>query len=246
MHLFSKEHLDASSGIVGASGPAAAGFALSAQYLNPGAIAVAFFGEGAMNQGMLMESLNLASAWNLPVLFVCKDDGWSIVTQSERVTGGDLSERARGLGVPAVEVDGYDVEEVWEASQSAIERARLGGGPTFLHARCLHLEGHFLGLPLLRVVRKPFREMPKVASVLTRSFLGRGGATLRQRAAGLKEVLTAILLAARDPRRDPANDQVQRARKTLLVHPARLQELEDQIEQEVSHVLATALAEVPS
>ena len=246
MHLFCKEHLAASSGIVGAAGPAAAGFALAAQYLRPGAIAVAFFGEGAMNQGMLMESLDLASAWNLPVLYVCKDDGWSIVTQSERVTGGDLSERARGLGVPAVEVDGYDVEEVWEASQSAIERARLGGGPTFLHARCLHLEGHFLGLPLLRVVRKPFRELPKVASALTRSFLGRGGATLRQRAAGLKQVLTAILLAARDPRRDSANDPIQRARKTLLMDPVRLQELEDQIEQEVTHVVATALAEVPS
>lgn len=75
MHLFSKEHLAASSGIVGAEGPAAVGFALAAQYLRPGAIAVAFFGDGAMNQGMLMESMNLASVWKLPVLFVCKDDG---------------------------------------------------------------------------------------------------------------------------------------------------------------------------
>ena len=100
MHLFSKQHLAVSSGIVGASGPCAAGFALSAQYLNPGAIAVAFFGEGAMNEGMLMESLNLASVWKLPVLFICKDDGWSITTQSESMTGGDLQERARGLGVP--------------------------------------------------------------------------------------------------------------------------------------------------
>ena len=61
MHLFSKEHLAASSGIVGASGPAAAGFALAAQYLRPGTLAVAFFGDGAMNQGMLLESLNLAA-----------------------------------------------------------------------------------------------------------------------------------------------------------------------------------------
>ena len=102
MHLYSREHLAASSGIVGAAGPTAAGFALSAQHLRPGAIAVAFFGEGAMNQGMLMESLNLASVWNLPVLFVCKYDGWSITTQSERTTGGTLDERSRGLGVPAV------------------------------------------------------------------------------------------------------------------------------------------------
>jgi pyruvate dehydrogenase E1 component alpha subunit len=104
MHLFSREHLAASSGIVGAEGPAAAGFALAAQYLRPGSVAVSFFGEGAMNQGMLMESLNLAAVWNLPVVFVCKDDGWSITTPSEKMTGGDLDERARGLGVRAVVV----------------------------------------------------------------------------------------------------------------------------------------------
>ncbi len=89
MHLFAPEYLAASSGIVGAMGPTAAGFALAAQYLNPGAIAVAFFGEAAMNQGMLLESLNLASAWKLPALFVCKDDGWGITTRSERMTGGE-------------------------------------------------------------------------------------------------------------------------------------------------------------
>ena len=73
MHLFSKQHLVASSGIVGASGPTAAGFALAAQYLKSRSIAVSFFGDGAINQGMLLESFNLAQVWNLPVLFVCKD-----------------------------------------------------------------------------------------------------------------------------------------------------------------------------
>ena len=186
MHLFSKEHLAASSGIVGAEGPAAAGFALAAQYSRPGAIAVAFFGEGAMNQGMLMESMNLASVWNLPVLFVCKDDGWAITTQSVKVTGGDLNERAQGLGVPAVEVDGRDVSAVWEAAHAAIERARSGQGPTFLHARCVHFEGHFLGFQLIRIVRDPLREMPGIAIPLTQSFLRPGGAALRERLAGLK------------------------------------------------------------
>ena len=113
MHLFSKSHLAASSGIVGAEGPTAAGFALAAQYLNPGAVTVAFFGEGAMNQGMLMESINLAATWQLPLVFVCKDDRWSITTQSDSVTGGDLNDRAEWLGVPGVCVDGRDVTEVW-------------------------------------------------------------------------------------------------------------------------------------
>lgn len=246
MHLFSREYLAVSSGIVGAVGPTAVGLALSAQYLRPGTIAVAFFGEGAMNQGMLMESMNLASAWNLPVLFVCKDDGWAITTQSDRVTGGDLNERARGLGIPAVEVDGCDVSEVWEASHSSIERARSGQGPTFLHARCVHFEGHFLGFHLLRIVRHPLREIPEVAVPLTQSFLRPGGATVRERLAGLKTVVAAVLSTLRDPRRDSAHDPVRRARTTLRSDSVRLQELEDQVEKEISNVLSSALAQVPS
>jgi len=246
MHLFSKDHLAASSGIVGAEGPTAVGFALAAQYLRPGAMAVAFFGEGAMNQGMLMEAMNLASAWNLPVLFVCKDDGWAITTQSKSVTGGDLNERARGLGIPAVEVDGFDVSKVWEASAAAMERARSGQGPTFLHARCVHFEGHFLGFQLIRMVRDPLKEIPGIAIPLTQSFLRPGGAALHERLAGLKAVLAAVLATLRDPRWDSANDPVRRARTTLQSDAVRLQELEDQVEKEISNVLSSALAEVPS
>jgi pyruvate dehydrogenase E1 component alpha subunit len=246
MHLSSKEYLAASSGIVGAEGPTAAGFALAAQYLRPGAMSVAFFGEGAMNQGMLMEAMNLASAWNLPVLFVCKDDGWAITTQSEKVTGEDLNERARGLGIPAVEVDGCNVSEVWEASHSAIERAGSGQGPTFLHARCVHFEGHFLGFQLIRMVRDPLKEMPGIAIPLTQSFLHPGGAALRNRLAGLKVILAAVLATLRDPRRDSVNDPLRRVRTILKSEPVRLQELEDQIEQEISNVLSIALAEAPS
>lgn len=245
MHLFSKEYLAASSGIVGAEGPTAAGFALSAQYSNSGAIAVAFFGDGAINQGMLMESMNLASAWNLPVLFVCKDDGWAVTTQSKSVTGGNLNERARGLGIPAVEVNGLDVSAVWGAAQGAIERARSGQGPTFLHARCVHLEGHFLGLQLIRIVRDPLREMPDIAVPLAQSILRFGGATLRERMAGLKTVMAAVLSTVRDPRRDPANDPLPRARVTLQSDPARLQGLEDQLEKEISNVLTSVLMEGP-
>ncbi len=246
MHLFSKEYLAASSGIVGAEGPAAAGFALSAQYSRPGSIAVAFFGEGAANQGMLMESMNLASAWNLPVLFVCKDDAWAITTQAERVTGGDLNERARGLGLAVAAVDGRHVSEVWEAAHLAIERARAGQGPTFLHAQCVHLEGHFLGLQLIRIVRDPLREMPRIAVPLTQSFVHPGGASLRERLAGLQTVLSVVLSTMRDPRRDPANDPVLLAREILQSAPGRLQELEDQVAQEIRNALASALVEVPS
>jgi TPP-dependent pyruvate/acetoin dehydrogenase alpha subunit len=246
MHLLSKEHLAASSGIVGAAGPTAAGFALAAQYLRPGAVAVAFFGDGAMNQGMLMESMNLACVWSLPVLFVCKDDGWAITTQSEQVTGGDLNQRAIGLGIPAVEVDGLDVSSVWQAAHEAIENMRSGKGPAFLHARCVHLEAHFLGYPLLRIMRAPLREMPEIAVPLTRSVLRRGGANLRERLAGLKTVMAAVLSTMRDPRQDQTHDPLSHARAVLQSDPARLRELEGQIEREISHILVAALVEAPS
>ena len=243
MHLFSKSHLAASSGIVGAVGPMAAGFGLSAQHLRPGAIAAAFFGEGAMNQGMLLESMNLASAWKLPVLFVCKDDRWSITTQSSSMTGGQLRDRANGLGIPTVETDGRDVGRVWEAARPAIERARAGNGPTFLHAQCVHLEGHFLGYQLLRVTRRPLREMPGMAIPLTRSFLSPGTASLRERLAGLQLVTSTLLTTLRDPRRASENDPVMRTRVALGSDKARLSETEDAIEREISDILSSALQE---
>lgn len=244
MHLFSKKALAVSSGIVGAAGPTAAGFALSAQYLHPGSIAVAFFGEGAVNEGMLMESMNLAAVWRLPVLFVCKDDGWAITTRSAHVSGGDLKARAVGFGLQVLEVDGCDVGQVWVAAHEAVERARSDKGPTFLHARCVHLEGHFLGFQLTRVVRNPLGEMPKIAVALTGSFLHRGGGRMSERLAGLKDVIAVVLSTLRDPRRDPAYDPVRRVRKSLLSDAVRLQELENQIEQKMSTVIASSLAEV--
>jgi acetoin:2,6-dichlorophenolindophenol oxidoreductase subunit alpha len=246
MHLFSKENLSASSGIVGAAGPTAVGFAIAAQYLRPGTIAVAFFGEGAMNQGMLMESLNLAAAWNLPVLFICKDDGWSITTRSVKMTGGDLNDRARGLGIPAVDVDGCDVSSVWEAARLAIERSRNGGGPGFLHAHCVHIEGHLLGYQPLRVKHDPLRETPAIALPLTQAFFHPGGAAFAERIAGLKAIMTSLLSILRDPGRDKSHDPVSSLRRKLRTDPERLQDIEDKVEREMGIVLECALAEAPA
>ncbi len=246
MHLFSKELLAASSGIVGAAGPAAAGFALAAQHLRPGTVAVAFFGEGAMNQGMLLESMNLASVWSLPVLYVCKDDGWAITARSAELTAGDLCQRALGLGVPAAEVDGGDASKVWETCHSALERARSGQGPGFVRARCVHLEAHFLGFQLTRIANAPLRQMPEVAVPLARSLLHPGGAGLAERLAGLKAVVGAVLAAMRDRRGDPAQDPLSRAREALGSDLVRLLKLEEEIEQQVDRALAAALAGAPS
>ncbi len=245
MHLFSPEHLAATSGIVGAEGPAAAGFGLAAQMLRPGAVAVAFFGEGAMNQGMLMESMNLAAAWKLPVVFVCKDDRWSITTPSEEATGGSLKARARSMGIPVFEADGRDALSVWEAAGKAVATARSGKGPAYLHAGCVHLEGHFLGYQLIRMLRHPFREMPAMVGPMLGAILRRGAA-LREKLAGLKMVLAATNATLQDPRRNPGSDPLRRARLALQVNPERLNEVESRVRAEVQETFSAALQEVPA
>ncbi|MDO8942313.1 MAG: thiamine pyrophosphate-dependent enzyme, partial [Desulfobacterales bacterium] len=195
------------------------------------------------NQGMLMESINLASVWKLPVLFVCKDDGWAITasTRPGDTTGGTMEARVRGLGVEYIKADGLDAAQVWQAAQPAIQRARKGEGPSFLHASCVHLEGHFLGLLLLRITRDPLREMPGIAGPLIQSFLRPGARTLRERLAGVEDILSTIQATMRDPRRLSSNDPVERARGSLQSDPQRLNELENSIELEIAAVLATAL-----
>jgi len=243
MHLFSKESLSASSGIVGAEGPAAVGFALAARYLRPGSIAVAFFGEGAMNQGMLLEAMNLASVWKLPVLFVCKDDRWSITSKSNQLTGGSINDRAHGFGLPVVEVDGLEVVQVWEAARSAIERVRSDQGPSFMHAKCVHLEGHFLGYQLLRSIRDPVKEMPVISKPLMISSFRPCGSRLGERIKGVSIVLSTIIATLRDPRQDFSNDPLVRSRAVLQSNPERLKEIEDSLQQDIASILSNVLPE---
>jgi TPP-dependent pyruvate/acetoin dehydrogenase alpha subunit len=241
MHLFSPEHLAASSGIVGASGPAAAGFALAAQVLRPHSLAVAFFGEGATNQGMLLEAMNLVVAWRLPALFVCKDNGWSITTPSPSVTGGSLVERARGFGMPAAEVDGSDVEAVWRAAGEAMERARAGDGPTFLHACCIHLEGHLLGDQLLRAGRHPVQGITLIVGPLLRAIGRAKGGPWTERAKSLRTLLVRPGQVGRDESA-VEKDPVTRARRKLLTDRARLEALEDEVEHELGREIEGVLA----
>lgn len=244
MHLFSKEHLAASSGIVGASGPAAAGFALAAQHLRPGKVAVAFFGEGAANQGMLMESMNLATVWKLPVIFVCKDNQQAITTPSPSVTGGKLTERARGFGMPAEAVDGLDVEQVWHWANQAITRARKGEGPSFVQAACTHLEGHFLGDPLLRIARHPIKEMKPMAGPLMKALLKPKGASIGKRTQGIRTI-TSLIKGTIKLRFSKQGDPLGLTRKKLESDKARLIGLEKKVEKEIRQVVETVLAPNP-
>lgn len=245
MHLMSSEHLAASSGIVGCSGPLACGFALAHQQLRPDRVAVALFGEGAMNQGMLLESLNLAGCWRLPVVFVCKDNGMAITTPSRRVTSGNLPDRVRGFGIPAVEVDGADVEAVWQAAGETVLRARRGGGPGYLHASCVRPEGHFLGDPLQRLVHHPIDELKSKIGPLSKAVTSAQGAGVGGRVASLAGITGMLGRAAGMRGRDP----VARLRGRLRVEGGELERVEHEVGAAVEAAVTAALAsleEVPA
>ncbi len=133
------------NGIVGGGPPMACGAALTAKTRRTGTVAVAFSGDGAVNQGTMAESMNLAMVWVLPVIFVVEDNGWGEATSADWAVAGDIVERARGYGMAAERVDGLSVAAVHESAAAAAERARGGGGPTLLHIKTERFFGHFNG-----------------------------------------------------------------------------------------------------
>lgn len=148
MHLFDPEHRFSCSGIIGASLPPACGAALAAKKMGKDWVAVAFFGEGAANQGSFHESLNLAALWQLPVIFVCEDNKWAIsVPKSEATCVEWVADRASAYGIPGVLVQNNDALEVYEAVAPLMERARGGGGPGLIEVQTDRYLGHFQGDP---------------------------------------------------------------------------------------------------
>jgi pyruvate dehydrogenase E1 component alpha subunit len=133
------------NGIVGGGPPIACGAALTAKYRRTGGVAVAFTGDGAINQGTTAESLNLSRVWNLPIIFAVEDNGFGEASASDWAVAGDVLKRAAGYDMPAARVDGTDVFAVYEAAGEAIARARSGGGPSLLHILVPRYYGHFSG-----------------------------------------------------------------------------------------------------
>jgi TPP-dependent pyruvate/acetoin dehydrogenase alpha subunit len=147
MHIadLSKGMLGA-NGIVGGGPPLICGTALAAKMKGTGGVSVAFFGDGASNQGTTLESMNLASVWNLPAIFVAENNGYAETTSSSwSVSGDNIADRAAGFGMPGVIVDGFDFFAVHEAASEAIARARAGGGPALLEMKFTRYFGHFEG-----------------------------------------------------------------------------------------------------
>ncbi|MAR36926.1 MAG: pyruvate dehydrogenase (acetyl-transferring) E1 component subunit alpha [Chloroflexi bacterium] len=147
MHIadFSKGMLGANA-IVGASIPLAVGAALTAKYQGKEkeSIGVAFFGDGASSQGVLHESMNLASIWKLPVIFACENNQYAEATPAwYAVSIDDIADRAASYNIPGIIVDGMDVFAVYDAAEQAVKRAREGKGPTFIEFKTYRYHGHF-------------------------------------------------------------------------------------------------------
>jgi acetoin:2,6-dichlorophenolindophenol oxidoreductase subunit alpha len=131
------------NGIVGGGMPIAVGAALSAKRHGKGAVVMCFFGDGANNEGAFHESLNFASIWKLPVIFVCENNRYGMSMSVERSTAVErIAQRAAAYGMPGVTVDGNSFADVLEASLAAIARARRGEGPTLIECETYRLRGH--------------------------------------------------------------------------------------------------------
>lgn len=148
MHMFDpSEGIVGSNGIVGASLPHAAGAALGAQLDGDDAVAIAFFGDGASNQGVVHETMNLAAVWDLPVLFLVENNGYAVTFPVEESSGPDhLADRAAGYGMPGKTIDGQDVLTVYDEVSDSIEAIRAGDGPQFVEAETYRYLDHTVSL----------------------------------------------------------------------------------------------------
>ena len=131
--------------IVGGSAGIATGAAYSSKMRGSDQVAVCFFGDGALGQGILYEVMNMASLWKLPVIYVCENNLYNEYTHYTETTAGDLTARPRAFGIPAEEVDGQDVRAVYAAASGMVERARRGEGPSFLLCNTYRYYGHHVG-----------------------------------------------------------------------------------------------------
>src|SRR5580658_10079324 len=137
-------NLGANAIVCGSAG-IATGAAFSAQHLGTRQVAVCFFGEGALGQGVLYEVMNMAALWKLPVVYVCENNMYNEYTHFSETTAGDILARVRGFGVHPESVDGQDVGAVFSATAALVDRARRGEGPSLLLANTYRYHGHHVG-----------------------------------------------------------------------------------------------------
>lgn len=147
------------NGIVGAGIPIATGSGLASKIMGKDEVTLAFFGDAASNQGTFHESINMASAWKLPVVFMCENNKYGVSVCIDRVTNTqDIADRAQGYHIPGLVVDGNDVFAVYEAVGVAAERARKGEGPTIIECKTYRHRGHYEGDPMVYRTKEEMQE----------------------------------------------------------------------------------------
>ena len=159
MHIFSKEHrFYGGHGIVGGQIPLGAGIAFADKYFERGGVTICYFGDGAVRQGALHETFNMAMNWKLPVVFVVENNQYAMGTSVSRTANHeDIYKLGLGYEMPCMPVDAMDPEKVAEVAYEAIERARRGDGPTFIEARTYRFRGHSMS------DAEPYRTKEEVA-----------------------------------------------------------------------------------
>jgi pyruvate dehydrogenase E1 component alpha subunit len=184
------------SGIVGSSIPIAMGAALASKVLGRDTVALAFFGDGAANQGVLYESMNMSGVWDLPVIFLCENNQYALSTPAHTVTSGVIAERAAGFGIPGIRVeDGQDVLAFFEAVSEAVARARRGEGPSLIEVVTYRYNEHSEGLRLgtdYRPADEREAWLKKDPLVLFREHLIANGHTAEEMDALEAEVLAEV------------------------------------------------------
>src|SRR3954465_4537884 len=207
------KHILGANGIVGGGMGLATGAALTAKLQQTGSVAICFFGDGALEQGILHETTNLAAIWKLPVVYVCENNQYAMSARSDwSIAGGDPASRAAGYGIPGVSIDGMDFFSVFQNASELVERARRGDGPSYLVCNTYRFHGHHAGDPLNYREKEEverWREQDPIERV--KRVIAERGVLSSDEVAALEErieaeILDAIEFAKNSP--DPTPDQL--------------------------------------
>lgn len=214
MHIMAMDKgILGANGIVGGEIPIATGAAYSAKYRGTNQVAVSFFGDSASNEGTFHESVNMAAAWNLPIVYVIENNLYGISVDIRDVTNTpNLADRAVGYGIPGIVVDGMDVMAVHHTAEEAIKRARSGNGPTLIECKTYRWQGHHVGDPGTYRERKDMNEkaswMERCPVDTFKNRILKGKVTVKEIARieeeVEKEVREAVQFAIDSPYPDPS------------------------------------------
>jgi acetoin:2,6-dichlorophenolindophenol oxidoreductase subunit alpha len=169
MHLYDVERGNlGANAVVGGGLPQITGAALAFKLRGEPRVAVSFFGDGATNIGTFHEALNLAQLWTVPAVFVLEDNKWAESTpESQHSPIRDLSDRAKAFGMKTLKADGQDVEVVYKTARKALDHARRGEGPVFVHLDCVRFHGHYIGDPQVYRDRDEARKLAETRDPIT-------------------------------------------------------------------------------